>query len=267
MISRVLGPKFGGSIGVIFALANAIAVGFYFVGLGEAVQSILARFNVTMVSERNDVRIIAFICLVLTFIVTQVGLDWVIHTQNGLLLLIVLGVTNATIGAFYPSPGTDRKVLESRGVTGIRLETLKLNLHSDYRDGNKFFDIFALFFNGVTGMTAGANLSGDLRDPSAAIPIGTFTAIFLTSFSYLLLCWVVAVAAVRDATGVIDLNYCSDSNSTSINITSINVTSINTTSSNITFSHNCTNITGTSFTYGTINDYNVSNNYYKTFKL
>ncbi|XP_065666504.1 solute carrier family 12 member 2 [Hydra vulgaris] len=243
MISRVLGPKFGGSIGVVFALANAISVGFYFVGLGEAIQSILARKNITMVSEINDIRIIAFITLFLTFVVTQIGLDWVIKTQNGLLLLIVLGVLDATIGVFYPSPGTNREVLKSQGVMQINLATLKENLFHDYRDNTKFFDVFALFFSGVTGMTAGANLSGDLRDPQKAIPIGTFTAIFLTSFSYLLLCWVVAVSAIRDATGVVGSQSCS----TYVNIS---------TGGNLS----CINITANSsvkYPYGTINDFNI----------
>lgn len=41
MISRSLGPEFGGAIGVIFSLANAVAVAMYVVGFCETVLDIL----------------------------------------------------------------------------------------------------------------------------------------------------------------------------------------------------------------------------------
>lgn len=41
MISRSLGPEFGGSIGIIFSLANAVAIAMYVVGFAEAVRDVL----------------------------------------------------------------------------------------------------------------------------------------------------------------------------------------------------------------------------------
>lgn len=41
MISRSLGPEFGGAIGMIFSLANAVAVAMYVVGFAETLVQLL----------------------------------------------------------------------------------------------------------------------------------------------------------------------------------------------------------------------------------
>jgi len=41
MISRSLGPEFGGAIGIIFSLANAVAAAMYVVGFAETIRDIL----------------------------------------------------------------------------------------------------------------------------------------------------------------------------------------------------------------------------------
>lgn len=47
LISRSLGPEFGGSIGLIFAFANAVAVAMYVVGFAETVVELLHVRNLT----------------------------------------------------------------------------------------------------------------------------------------------------------------------------------------------------------------------------
>ena len=60
------------------------------------------------------------------------------------------------------------------------------NLYPNYSPGNSYAVIFKTIFPALTGMFAGANMSGVLKRPELAIPRGTLTAIFTTSFTYCL---------------------------------------------------------------------------------
>jgi amino acid transporter len=54
----------------------------------------------------------------------------------------------------------------------------------------------------ATGIMAGANISGDLKDPQTAIPLGTLMAIAITTFVYLLMVWMTGSTTLRDADGL-----------------------------------------------------------------
>lgn len=75
------------------------------------------------------------------------------------------------------------------------------NFTPEFRDGETFFSVFAIFFPAATGILAGANISGDLRDAQAAIPKGTLLAILITGVTYLAVALCVSGTVVRDATG------------------------------------------------------------------
>lgn len=59
MISRSLGPEFGGSIGLIFSLANAVACSMYVVGFCESMVDCLKANGICIVDcDNTDIRII-----------------------------------------------------------------------------------------------------------------------------------------------------------------------------------------------------------------
>ena len=75
------------------------------------------------------------------------------------------------------------------GVTGYNDINFVNNSGAAYAHGENFFTIFGLFFATVTGILAGINMSGDLRDPFLNIPQGTLAALGAGSVQYSHVFW------------------------------------------------------------------------------
>lgn len=77
MISRSLGPEFGGSIGLIFSLANAVACAMYVVGFCESMLDLMHDLDWEIIDGKvQDVRIIGCITILLLLIIVVVGMEW-----------------------------------------------------------------------------------------------------------------------------------------------------------------------------------------------
>uniref|UniRef100_A0A8K9XUH0 Solute carrier family 12 member 1 n=1 Tax=Oncorhynchus mykiss TaxID=8022 RepID=A0A8K9XUH0_ONCMY len=200
LISRSLGPEFGGSIGLIFAFANAVAVAMYVVGFAETVVDLLKENNAIMIDELNDIRIIGCISVVLLLGISVAGMEWEAKAQIGLLIILLVAIVNVFVGTGIPA-STDKK---SKGFFNYDAKIFMENLPPDFRDGETFFSVFAIFFPAATGILAGANISGDLKDPQDALPKGTLLAILITGVTYLGVALCVSATVVRDATGNIN---------------------------------------------------------------
>ncbi|KAK9542413.1 hypothetical protein VZT92_000278 [Zoarces viviparus] len=197
MISRSLGPEFGGSIGLIFAFANAVAVAMYVVGFAETVVELLKDNAALMVDEINDIRIIGVITVVLLLGISIAGMEWEAKAQILLLFILLAAIVNVFVGTFIPA--TEKK--NSQGIFNYESKIFLENFTPAFKDGESFFSVFAIFFPAATGILAGANISGDLRDPQAAIPKGTLLAILITGVTYVGVALCVSATVVREATG------------------------------------------------------------------
>lgn len=227
MISRALGPEFGGSIGFLFFVANVLAVGLYVTGFVEAM---IENFGPggTMVKHaflKGDhdfwykylyCSIVLFVCLGICI----VGGAVFAKTSLLIFLVVVVCLLSVFISVFAKNSTTEieyaqqaKHTFERRNIslecfqanasgfvlqdganyTGLRAKTFKDNTFSEYqkdyitKDLMTFATVFAILFSSVTGILNGANMSGELKEPSKAIPKGTLYAVMFTFISYLLL--------------------------------------------------------------------------------
>ncbi|CAH2292218.1 solute carrier family 12 member 2 [Pelobates cultripes] len=159
LISRSLGPEFGGSIGLIFAFANAVAVAMYVVGFSETVSDLLSEHDITIIERTHDIRIIGSVTVVLLLGISTAGMEWETKAQITLLGILVAALANFFIGTYIPADEEKK----SKGFFNYRAAIFLENWGPDYRDGESFFSIFSIFFPAATGILAGANISGDLE--------------------------------------------------------------------------------------------------------
>ncbi|MAA93810.1 MAG: amino acid permease [Rheinheimera sp.] len=172
VISRTLGPAFGGALGLTLFLSISISVAFYVMGLVEVLNHLVT------LPDWLSVRILAAAITVVLFIFAWLGADWTTKLQFLIMALVAAGLLSFFIG----------------GINTFSQQTLVTNWQTD-ASAEQFWLAFALFFPAITGFTQGLNMSGDLRAPHRAIPKGTFAAIGLSAALYVLVALVLAGTA------------------------------------------------------------------------
>ncbi len=161
LISRSLGVEFGGAIGVVFFLAQAISVAMYVIGFSEAFVDAFPRLGLSFTVIATLTNMAVFVCV-------YIGAGWTIRLQY-----FILAVLGASLLSFYAG-----------AFDSFSWENVQLNWQPHFTRDISFFTMFALFFPAVTGIMAGANMSGDLKDPARSIPSGTLAAIGVTAVIY-----------------------------------------------------------------------------------
>ncbi|MFG0330553.1 MAG: amino acid permease [Phycisphaerales bacterium] len=175
LISRSLGVEFGGAIGVVFFLAQAISVSMYVIGFTEALVDAFPGLDWSFRAIATAVNAVVFVCVI-------IGASWAIRIQYFILALLALSLISFFGGA----------------ADAVGAERFADNWSPDYSLDENFFTMFALFFPAATGIMAGANMSGDLRDPGRAIPRGTLASIIVTGIIYVLMALVLGAVASRE---------------------------------------------------------------------
>lgn len=161
IISRSLGIEIGGAIGIPLYLSQAISVAFYVIGFTEAL--LVVEFF-----QQFDPRIISTLVTMLFIVTAYVGADFALRIQYFILGVLIFGLGSFFVGAVM-------------GFGSVSSPALLPN----FSEGVNFGLVFAIFFPAVTGIEVGVSLSGDLKDPSRSIPLGTIGSILFTAVVYI----------------------------------------------------------------------------------
>ncbi len=155
MISRSLGIEAGGAVGIPLYIAQALSVALYTIGFAESVVNVFPVLDQKMVAL---VTTSAVTLLAMRSAAAAIKIQYVIMGAIGLSLVSLI----------FGSPVEAVPVAQEAATNKAG-----------------FWVVFAVFFPAVTGIMAGVNMSGDLKDSGRSIPIGTMAAIVVGYLIYM----------------------------------------------------------------------------------
>ncbi|KAK7542406.1 amino acid permease-domain-containing protein [Phyllosticta citribraziliensis] len=208
LISRSLGPEFGGSIGVVFYLGFVLNTGMNAVGLVTCFTGNFGSSTGTLAHWLPEgfwwqylwSTAVLVICTAICF----AGSGLFARCSNGLLIVLLVATFSIPVSAIARAPFESKKF----GIefTGLSLDTLRGNMlphltsgaaGSQLKGRETWQDLFGILFPATGGIFAGASMSGDLKSPSKSIPKGTLHGLALTFVTYTAVILAMAMSVTR----------------------------------------------------------------------
>ena len=182
IISQSLGLEVGGSLGIPRYVSQGLAVTMYIFGFREGWLSIFPQHPSFLID------LIVFIAI---YGIAYKSADLAIKTQYFIMAIITASIAVIVMAAYYGSMQyPTSEVLKWGGFEG--------SVENNF-SGSDFWIVFAVFFPAATGIMAGANMSGELKDPRKSIPVGTLWAIGISFIIYIgLAYWIARSATVEE---------------------------------------------------------------------
>jgi len=157
IISKSLGLEAGGSIGIPFYISLTLSAALYIIGFTQGWLLFFPDHNPVLVSATAWAVLLA---------ISYISAHFAIRVQYVVMAIIALSLVSI---AFSP-------------MSTMPLDKVPLIGGFEQAD---FWTVFAVFFPAVTGIMAGANMSGELKNPRRAIPLGTLGGIAITLVVYI----------------------------------------------------------------------------------
>lgn len=180
IISQALGLEVGGSLGIPRYISQGLAVTMYIFGFREGWLGIFPMHDPFLV----DICVFVFL-----FGIAYISANLAIKTQYVIMVVIILSLISIALAGYHGS-------MEIPTAEAMTFGSFKGSPENDF-SGSNFWVVFAVFFPAATGIMAGANMSGELKDPKRSIPMGTLWAIGVSFIIYMALAYWLAHSATE----------------------------------------------------------------------
>ncbi len=179
IISQSLGLEVGGSVGVPLYLAQTFAITMYIFGFREGWLYIFPGHYAILVD---------LVVFGILFVVAYMSAKLAFRIQY-IILAVIIGAL-LSVGATVFTGGMEHSIQWWGEFPGTA---------EDGFQGVGFWVVFAVLFPAATGIMAGANMSGELKNPKRSIPLGTLSAIVISYLIYMASgYWFMKVAPVNE---------------------------------------------------------------------
>ncbi|KAL6242261.1 hypothetical protein RBB50_010809 [Rhinocladiella similis] len=210
LISRSLGPEFGGAIGLVSYLGFVFNTGMNAAGLIDCLYYVFGSesgdWTNTMPEGPWWQYLFSTAVVVICVAICLAGSSIFARASNALLLILLLATFSIPLSAVVKQPFFGKNHFTH--FTGLSIKTLKANLlpqftkdaaGSQVHGKENYQDLFGILFPATGGILAGASMSGDLKNPSKSIPRGTLAGLALTFISYTSVILALAASVTRDS--------------------------------------------------------------------